>query len=158
MQTGITVHRTINQIISLAQSGRHSEALPLAKKLSRKHPDDAQVWLVLAGLHAASGNMDSVIDCCERSIKLNPCHAGAHYNLATALHHAGRHNEALAAYRKCLELDTNSMAAMTGIADPFQPSLRLALLRLARDGRYALAPIRFEDGSVFFVFVRAERP
>jgi arabinofuranosyltransferase len=38
------------------------------------------------------------------------------------------------------------------------PMDRDLFARVARDGRYALAPIRFEDGSVFFVFVRAERP
>jgi hypothetical protein len=37
------------------------------------------------------------------------------------------------------------------------PMDRELFARVARDGRYALGPIRFDDGSVFFVFVRTDR-
>jgi hypothetical protein len=35
------------------------------------------------------------------------------------------------------------------------PMDRDLFARVARDGRYALAPIRLDDGAVFFVFVRS---
>ena len=37
------------------------------------------------------------------------------------------------------------------------PMDRDLFARVARDGRYALGPIRFDDGSVFFVFARGDR-
>jgi arabinofuranosyltransferase len=38
------------------------------------------------------------------------------------------------------------------------PMDRDLFARVARDGRYALGPVRFDDGSVFFVFVRSDGP
>jgi len=53
--------------------------------------------------------------------------------------------------------DADRVARDPGIL-AVSPMDRDLFARVARDGRYALGPVRFDDGSVFFVFVRSDGP
>lgn len=108
------------RIAELIQSGDYDKALRLANKQSRKYPDNAEIWYLLASLYAYSGEIENVISCCQRVIHINSRHAGALLNLATALHKAGRHKEALLSYRRCFEVDPSSTNSLNGMGSVYR--------------------------------------
>ncbi len=105
----------LHRLSQLIESGNFAAAEKLAADLSHKHPNDADLWYMLAGLYARRGVIQQVIDCCKHVTLINPGHAGAHYNLAAALQQAGRLDEARASFGKCLETDPGNLSAILGL-------------------------------------------
>jgi len=105
-------HHNLSRLI---ESGKFDEAQELATRLSRKHPTDPDLWYALAGLHARCGLIENVIDCCKQVIRLSPNHAGAHYNLGTALRQMGQTHEAKSCFRTCLDIDPGNQSALVSI-------------------------------------------
>jgi protein O-GlcNAc transferase len=102
-------HRNIGALRGLAflchQLGRYDVAVRWLVLLVETVPDDAGVWSNLATTHAILGDVDAAMVCCQRSLMLNPNHAGYHYNLATLLKDTGQLGEAIEEYRESLRLD-----------------------------------------------------
>jgi len=72
-------------------------------------PDDPVVRFGLAGAYLDAGQAESAVIEYGKTIRLKPDYSAAHRGLGRALERAGRRDEALAAYRKGLEV-----AARTG--------------------------------------------
>jgi len=105
-------HHNLSRLI---ESGKFDEAQELATRLSRKHPTDPDIWYALAGLHARRGLIENVIDCCKQVIRLSPNHAGAHYNLGTALRQTGQPHKAKLCFHKCLDIDPENQSALVSL-------------------------------------------
>lgn len=80
------------------------DALPLAKRLTRDHPHDAQGWHLLAGVHSMLGSMDDVIACCRKVTAIDSGRFDAFYNLGVALQHREKLDEAVESYRRVVAL------------------------------------------------------
>jgi tetratricopeptide (TPR) repeat protein len=72
-------------------------------------PEDPVVRFGLAGAYLDAGQADHAIIEYEETIRLKPNYSAAHRGLGRALEKAGRRADAMAAYRKGLEV-----AAQTG--------------------------------------------
>lgn len=72
-------------------------------------PDDPVVRFGLAAAYLEAGQAENAVREYEETIRLKPDYSAAHRGLGRALERAGRREEALAAYRKGLEV-----AARTG--------------------------------------------
>jgi tetratricopeptide (TPR) repeat protein/SAM-dependent methyltransferase len=90
------------QILSMLQSGRCSEAKTLCTELCSQDKADPEKWFLLAAINAQLGLYDEIIDACRKVITLAPHHEGARYNLGLALQLTGRYEEAAAEYRELL--------------------------------------------------------
>ena len=104
------------QAIDLIRQGRSDEARTLCETRCRDNPADADAWFVLAGIHAQSGRLAEVVDCCQRVIALQPASHPAYYNLGVALQALGRHPEATEAYRQLLQLQPAMPQAHANLA------------------------------------------
>ena len=78
------------------------------KEVADLMPDDPVVRFGLAGAYLDAGQAESAVIEYEETIRLKPDYSAAHRWLGRALERAGRRDEALAAYRKGLEVATRT--------------------------------------------------
>jgi len=71
------------------QNNNPRDALRLAKLMCKETPDDTEAWMLQAASHAALGNMNDVIHCCEQTLAVEPGHTLARHNLGIALGNIG---------------------------------------------------------------------
>lgn len=93
------------EIMTLVQSGRLTEAVPLCERFCREQPDQPEAWFLLAGVQAQLGRLDQVAECCGRVVALAPGHFGAWFNLGVALQGLGRAEAAADAYARAIGLN-----------------------------------------------------
>lgn len=98
------------------REGRIPEALQHYTQTSRKAPQDAETWHMLAILHGMSGNHAQAEACCRKVIGLQPTAHAAYNNLGTILKNLGRFDEAAGCYRKALGLAPNNPSAENNLA------------------------------------------
>ena len=89
---------------ALMDSNRLEDAKVLFSEIITRHPEDAEVWCLLATVNGRLGWMEDAGECCRRAIALRPDYADAHLNLGTVLFRAGSHEDAIAQYRKVLQI------------------------------------------------------
>jgi len=97
--------------MTLIRANRLAEARQLFGEICRADRNDAEAWFVLGALNGQLGAIDDAIDCCRCAIALRPDYADAHYNLAQALMHQGRHREAVTAYQQVVSLRPDQVEA-----------------------------------------------
>ena len=78
------------------------------KEVAEIMPDDPVVRFGLAGAYLDAGQADSAVLEYEETIRLKPDYSAAHRGLGRALERAGRTEAARAAYRKGLEVATQT--------------------------------------------------
>jgi tetratricopeptide (TPR) repeat protein len=92
----------LNQLLALANAGRHADAERKARQLLARQADSGVLWSVL-GLALWMQGKDA-LHALEQTAGLLPNDAEAHGNLGTALRARGRLAEAVQRYRRALEL------------------------------------------------------
>jgi Flp pilus assembly protein TadD len=78
------------------------------KEVAEIMPDDPVVRFGLAAAYLEAGQAESAVREYEETIRLKPDYSAAHRGLGRALERAGRAAEALVAYRKGLEVATQT--------------------------------------------------
>lgn len=99
------------KVSTLIQSRNLAEAKALCGKLCKTSPQNADVWLMLAGINAQLGNMAEVAACCRRVAAIQPDHAMAQYNLGVALQKLGKHDESVDVYRRVVSIQPDYAVA-----------------------------------------------
>lgn len=100
---------------ALAQAGRGSEAAGHFARAAALEPNDAVMQTQLATVQAQAGRFDEAMAGYERAIALGD-HAPAHLHLGNLWLRRGATDRAIAAYRRCLELEPGATAARTNLA------------------------------------------
>ncbi|MDH4215277.1 MAG: tetratricopeptide repeat protein [Gallionella sp.] len=93
------------------------------------HPDHAKesvAYKEQGDAHATKGHLEQAIACYQHAIALDPNHAAAYNNLATALLKFGRLTEADACYRRLLQITPGDADAHNNLGVTFQHMGRLA--------------------------------
>ncbi|HWM91222.1 MAG TPA: tetratricopeptide repeat protein [Thermoanaerobaculia bacterium] len=99
-----------------SRNGRMAEARQHLGRLLDRSPDNFFALEKLAGMELLTGDLDQAERLYQRLLALSP--QRSHYNnLGLARSLLGRHEEAVAAYRKALEMDPNHMAVLLNLAD-----------------------------------------
>ena len=80
---------TKQEIQRLLRINKIDKASTVCDKLCNTNPDDIEIWLLSASIHAQLGNLTRVIECCKKVITLQPDHLMAHYNLGLAFQFMG---------------------------------------------------------------------
>ncbi len=111
--------------LALMQANRLSEAKSLYADICRSDARDAEAWFMLGAVNGQLGLFDETIACCHRVLAIQPRHADAHYNLAQALLHQRRPEEAMVSYREVLRLDPNYMGAYINLGTLLQGKRQL---------------------------------
>jgi tetratricopeptide (TPR) repeat protein len=98
--------------VALLVVGNAVAAIPLLETAARTTPDDPTMWIDLAAAYIAAGsrgdraNLISALDAADRSIKIAPTSAAAHFNRAVALERLLRPKEAIHEYERALALES----------------------------------------------------
>jgi tetratricopeptide (TPR) repeat protein len=101
----------------LSGHGRTADAVAVLRRADEQHPDDYWVNLYLAFFLAGGPSPDYAEAARFASAvrALRPDSSLAHFNLGVALHYAGRRREAMAAYRRALDLDPKDAEAQNNL-------------------------------------------
>ena len=92
--------QSLNAIADLLRRGAIADALPLARQLAARHPNDAEARQLLALCLAQSGDAAAAETEFRQALQRAPAHAGALANLATLLRSLGRLDEAVPLWRR----------------------------------------------------------
>lgn len=130
--------------LSLAEAGRHEEALELLEDvLPALEAQQQDAGVVYAALGDACLGLEKLFDAVghyKKALVREPENTAASVNLGTALQRLGRHKEAIVAYEAALRLEPSNLGAMTNLGVALQETGQLedslALLKCAA----ALAP------------------
>jgi uncharacterized membrane protein YgcG/tetratricopeptide (TPR) repeat protein len=92
-------------------------AFAAAQKIEEKFGNEAQRLLALADFYLGIERGDDAARLASKAVNLNPELAEAHYSLGVAMHISLRLDEAVAEYRRAIELDNKFNAARRRLAD-----------------------------------------
>jgi tetratricopeptide (TPR) repeat protein len=101
----------------LVSQNRHLEAVECIRQLARIHPSDARLVAQLSNALLTVRDFVAAEIEARRAIAIDAKNVAGHINLGVALHHQGRLDEAVAAYRSALELAPNSALASSNLSD-----------------------------------------
>src|SRR4051812_48659353 len=87
-----------------AQAGRLAEAIELYQRAAAIQPS-APVYANLAAVYSLVGDLDAAVAAGEQALWLDPKFFSAYNNLANAVMRQGRVEEALALFRRAIELN-----------------------------------------------------
>lgn len=124
-------HRNSHQNLAQLRSrqGRYDEAAEHHRRAIEIDPDYALGWAGLANAHSLAGRHEEAAEAAGKSLSADaqsPNAAILHHIRAEALRRQQRHDEALALYRKALEIDSRLAQASAGMG--------VALFELERYG------------------------
>ena len=145
----------ISQIpMNLYMRGERDAAFKAAQNVEAKFGTDAKRLVAIAGFYMGIERAVETIRLAEKAAKLAPDLAEAHRMLAVGMHISLRLDEAIAEYKRTLELDPSSKAARGSLADLYratgktQEALTLYNEQLAADPKERAA----RTGKVISLF------
>ncbi|HWN10597.1 MAG TPA: TPM domain-containing protein [Pyrinomonadaceae bacterium] len=108
----------ISQIpLNLYLRGQRAAATNAATNIETKFGSEPKYLLAVAGFYLGTEQGSEAVRVAEQVIKIAPNNAAAHQALGLGLQISLRLEEALAAYKRALELDANSKGARRSLAD-----------------------------------------
>jgi uncharacterized membrane protein YgcG/tetratricopeptide (TPR) repeat protein len=113
----------ISQIpMNLYLRNERTAAFKAAQNIETKFGNDPKRLLAVAGFYLSIEQSNDTVRIAESAIKLAPDLAEAHRVLAVGLHISLRLDEAIAEYKRTLELDPSSKASRGSLADLYRAS------------------------------------
>ena len=97
--------------------GNSALALKHADRLCALEPDGAESWFVLGRVQRTIDRNVAAIASYEAAIRLDPTKTHYHCSLGVALADDGRLEDAIAAYRRALDIDPSHFAAQNNLAN-----------------------------------------
>jgi len=106
--------------MNLYLRGEREAAFKAAQNVEAKFGNDPKRLLAMAGFYMGVERANDTVRLAESAVKLAPDLAEAHRLLAVGLHISLRLDEAIAEYKRTLELDPNSKASRGSLADLYR--------------------------------------
>lgn len=95
----------VNSLVALFSSGRLSEAVTLARKMTERFPLNGFGWMILGLAFRQMGRSADALTPLQKSVERSPGEVDAHNNLGITLKDLGRLDEAEASYRRALQIN-----------------------------------------------------
>ncbi len=106
--------------MNLYLRGEREAALKAAQNIEAKFGNDPKRLLAMAGFYLGIERANDTVRLAESAVKLAPDLAEAHHLLAVGLHISLRLDEAIAEYKRTLELDPSSKVSRGSLADLYR--------------------------------------
>jgi eukaryotic-like serine/threonine-protein kinase len=103
---------------ALQRAGKFEEAAVPFRRVTELRPDYISGYQALGAMRHYVGDVEGAIGNYEHALRLGPS-ASTYGNLAFAYYSAGRFNDALAHYRKAVELDPTSPTRLRSLGDVY---------------------------------------
>ncbi len=107
--------RLLQRAETLADRGRHDEAIALLAPHLAKRPNDLRAWQVISESYQATGRHDEALAAYRKELDLSPSKAEALVGIGTILLERGQHEQAEVSFRQALEEDAQSHRALFGL-------------------------------------------
>ena len=107
MQAGSALDTQLGMVIKAFEEGQLDQALQLALRLCRTHPDVAMVHNVHGVVAAEKKAFQVAVESYRRAIKIEPDNCDIHFNLGNALRDKGDLGAALTSYHAALQIRPN---------------------------------------------------
>jgi tetratricopeptide (TPR) repeat protein/outer membrane biosynthesis protein TonB len=126
--------------LNLYLRGERASAAQVAQTIETKFGTDAKRLIALTAFYITTEQSGEAVRIATQAVTLAPDMSDAHRTLGLALHISLRLEEALAEYKRALDIDANSKAARMGLADlsrglgKSEEALALYSQQLAIDG------------------------
>ena len=121
-----TLEREFQAAAAEYDSGKYQQAAQHLAKLAAAAPKSFEVHELLGLSYAAESDTNAAVEQLQLAAQLRPAYAPARTNLATALVHAGRIEEAEEQCRKAVALDATSYDAHHNLAEMYISQNRIA--------------------------------
>ena len=105
--------------VAAVRAGRYSDAERSFLRVTELQPDNADAYASLGTVYLLTDQRERAIEYLQRSIRLSPT-VGAWSNLGSALTDAGRHQEALDAFRQAAALRPRDPLLQRNLGDSLQ--------------------------------------
>ena len=102
------IKSSLDQAVSLHQSGELQQAAQIYEQIITVDPENADAFHLLGVIASQLGNRETAIDLIARAIELKPSRSSFHYNLGKAFQEEGREEEAELSYRRAIEVDAKN--------------------------------------------------
>src|SRR5688572_20152337 len=97
------------------QAGRIQEAEQHYRRILAADPYCVSAWSRWGELAIQTKRHDIAVQCLQAAVRLAPDSAKVQYNLGLSLQHLGRNAEAIAAYKRAIELDPSHVKAYSNL-------------------------------------------
>ena len=109
-------HDRISLTQALIYCGRLEEARVQCDELKRRHPSNANTWMLEGVVAGRTGDEDAALTALRKSAQLQPENAQAQYNLAEVLRRRGEKQESIEALQNCLAVAPEHADALNNLA------------------------------------------
>lgn len=100
--SGVPSQSDLEPLLAAYHESRFDDMVRGARRFTRRWPDQAVGWNLLAEGLRATGQLDEAESACRRALQVDPANAEAHNNLGNVLRDRGDLEAAEAAYRRAL--------------------------------------------------------
>lgn len=104
-----------DQGLEALRAGDPARAIESFRQAVQQAPQDGHAWGGLGVAYCQAGRAAEGVGALEKAVVLVPSQASLHYNLGRALEHVQRPVEALAAYRRAVQLDAAHRQASAAV-------------------------------------------
>jgi predicted O-linked N-acetylglucosamine transferase (SPINDLY family) len=107
----------IAQVRSLVRDNKPQAALLQLQRLVKKHPDDAHINSMIAGVHLLMGRPDQSLFYAQRAVELDPDSVSNLTNLGVVLLTCGKSAQAIPPLRRSLSLAPHNQETLVALAN-----------------------------------------
>lgn len=148
--TDLQASQKFQSAVRAFRAGELGPAEAICREIVGRNRKDAEAWLLLGEIAQRRNLFDESARCFRQCVSLRPKAALAHVRLGQALHHLGRHRDALGRLDKALKLEPGLVAAVAARASVYMTQGRY---EKARD---MVAPVHARNRAAELAVVLAE--
>jgi tetratricopeptide (TPR) repeat protein len=106
----------VDRVSFLFGTGKLSETVEFAQKLTSEYPDALEVWNILGATFAQLGNLEGAIEAFKKVIELKPNFAAAYNNIGIVFKEMGHLDDAVIAYQTAISHKPDYAVAFSNLS------------------------------------------
>ncbi|MDH4139855.1 MAG: tetratricopeptide repeat protein [Coriobacteriia bacterium] len=113
----VDVELLVSSARRASEEGRSDDVLTLVDEILTEDESNAEAYLLAAYSHADSGDLQTALKECKRSIELDPLSAASHYVLGIIYQRQGESDRAMHEFKRTIYLDADFVLAHFNMAN-----------------------------------------
>lgn len=113
---GMSPEADFDRALKLYEAGDFDETARLCQQVVNQIPAHSGAWHVLSVIACDREDFEGSLACIEQAMRYDPGHPVIHFNHGNALMGLKRHEEAVAAYRRSIEINPGDLRVLSNLA------------------------------------------